>query len=70
MADRIKRRRNAVRNNLLNKVIPSVENTLQRDAVEDDEIEAETNDSIQYATCINKILIKIKRKIESMNRGM
>ena len=36
MADRIKRRRNAVRNNLLNKVIPSVENTLQRDAPQDE----------------------------------
>ena len=39
------------------------------DAVEDNEIEAETNDSIQFATCINKILIKIKRKIETMNRA-
>ena len=41
MADRLKRRRNAIRNNLINKVIPSVENTLQSDAPQDDNFKIE-----------------------------
>ena len=103
MADRLKRRRNAIRNNLINKVIPSVENTLQSDApqddnfnielatsealikdlfnevktfdnqifdsIEDDDFETETNDTIQFAKHISKTLIKIKRKIEFLNRN-
>ena len=39
------------------------------DNIEDDDIETETNDTTQFATCINKTLIKIKRKIELMNRN-
>ena len=39
------------------------------DNIEDDDIETETNDTIQFATYINKTLIKIKRKIEFMNRN-
>ena len=44
MTDRLKRRRNAVRNNLINKVIPSVEITLQRDAPQD------KNFMVEFAT--------------------
>ena len=94
MADRLRRRRNAIRNNLVNKIIPSIENTLESgtprdekfilglatseallkdlfdevkrfdneifDVIKDDEIEGETDDIIEFTTCINKTLIKIK----------
>ena len=101
MAERIKRRRNAMKNTLTKTVIPRIKNLLVEednnseeyklelavsettvtdlleeikqfdrdifDAIEDNEIENETRDTVEYSSNVKKIVMKIRRKIEKLN---
>ena len=101
MAERIKRRRNTMKNTLTKTVIPRIENLLVEednkseeyklelavsettvtdiieeirqldrdifDAIEDDEFENETPDTVEFSSYVKKIVMKIRRKTEKLN---
>ena len=100
MAERTKRRRNAMKNTLTKTVIQRIENLAEEDnnseeyklelavcettvtdilkeikqfdrdifdAIEDNEIECKTRDTVEFSSNAKKIVMKIRRKIEKLN---